>query len=240
MIRRLICVTAVVAGLAAVPAPTEALPLAGTFSLSGAGADVRVGPNFIDWGLTGNVFGTPLGDIQFDSATGDFAGIALTLGQLEDLNSASHPVGPNFVEDNFLRVLAQPGWNFQLNHIFPGAGTAAGCNNVAGSVCTPFPTSPFTITNTTSSSSSVAMTLNGTLINAAGGVSNWTGTFTTQFTTLSSAGILSLLASQGYVQSAHSAEFSATVTPVPEPALLSLMTLGPAALLVLRRRRTKK
>jgi hypothetical protein len=219
------------------PAPAHAAPITGSFSLSGLGADVRVGTTFIDWGLTGNIFGTPLGDIQFDSGNGSFAGIVLTAGQLEDLSSASHPVGTNFVEDNFLRMSARPTWNFQLNYITPGAGSAAGCTSNPGDVCTPFANSPFTITNTTSSSSIVGLNMRGIVFDPQGPPSMWTGTFTTQFTNLSAAGILSLLSTQGYVQSAQSAEFSASVQPVPEPGLLPLLMMGPAALVYFRRRR---
>lgn len=218
------------------PASARAVPLMGQFSIAGL-ADVRVGPDYIDWGQLGNIFGPANGDILFTGGNGDFMGIGGTQGTIEDLDSTNNPVGVPFVDDNFLTAATQPSWNFSLRYIFPGSGTAAGCTNVAGDVCTPFG-SPFTITNLNGGGASVALRLSGVVSDGSGDpASNFTGAFTTQFTTLTAADLLAQIASLGYVQSSHSANFDVNVTAVPEPATLALLGGGLSAFAFLRRRR---
>jgi hypothetical protein len=196
-----------------VTATANAAPLKGTFSIVGLDP-VVVTPTTIEWGL---VFFNPIG-------TGDFTVLNSTQGELKDLDATQHPVGANFTLDYFLTAFAQPGWNFQLNYISPGAGTAAGCTNDPGDVCTPFPDSPFTITNNATGGSAVELNVAGTLFNNANESSAFKGLFTTQFVTLTAAELLAILAAQGQVVSSHSASF--IVTAVPEPVTLALFGVG--------------
>src|SRR5688572_13344774 len=81
----------------------EAALLNGTFTIGGL-EDVRVDATTIDWGQINDVFGTPIGDIQFVTGTGDFdvRFDGNVPGTIKDLNLAVQPVGSSFTLDNFL------------------------------------------------------------------------------------------------------------------------------------------
>jgi hypothetical protein len=236
---------AVVASLTLfLPAVAGAVPLTGTFSISGL-ADVRVGPNFIDWGqVVAPTFGlgTP-GDILFTSGTGSFSGLALTQGKIKDLTAPPDNAGVPISEANFLTSNAQPTWDFTLTFIALGTGTAAGCGNVPGAVCTPFAGSPFTITNDAQGGAGVQFSVRGTVDNGLGEVSDWVGTFTTQFPDMTSGEILAQIQQFGFVQNSHSAGFTVSFTPppptIPEPATMLLLGTGLLSTGFLKRRNRK-
>ena len=223
------CVFAVSAGGA------SAAPLAGKFNFAGS-APVRVGPDYIDWGESGPIFGTPTGDIVFTYGEGSFSGLTLTAGTLLDLTNPPALVGVPINIPNFLTAAVQPTWDFTLTYIAPGEGTNAGCLDGDPSTnCTPTG-SPFTIVDV-GSNALVSLVMSGTVTDLVGPVSQWEGIYSTQFTGESAASILAELGRLGFVESSYSAEVVADTTAVPEP--LSGLLLGSGLLLasmVLRRR----
>jgi hypothetical protein len=211
--------------------------LSGGFTFAGLG-DVRVGPDYIDWGESGNVFGPTDGDIFFLGGTGDFSTLAVTEGTIKDLDAATEPAGTPISVASFFTAAAEPTWVFTLTFIPLGAGSFAGCTSTPGDVCT-FPGSPFTITNLSSSESAVALTLRGTVSDGSGDPPS---SFTAQLTTqknMSAAQILAALSVPGgFVQSSFSGEVQ--VAAIPEPAQASLIGLALIAVGMIRYRFVKR
>jgi hypothetical protein len=231
--------TALASVVLLVPSLAHAAPLSGIFTFSGDAANVRVHPGFIDWARTGNVFGFGVdGDIKFDSGTGDFAPLTGTLGRIEDLDAITDPVGVPFSEANFIKMAFNPAWDFTLEFINPGVGTVLGCSAVPGAVCTPFPTSPFTIVNDFAGGSFVGFSVRGIVDNGLGELSLFTGAFTTTFDDKNALELITeIFGAPGFVETAYAARFTAEVTPIPEPATLLLFGTGLAGLARLGRRR---
>jgi hypothetical protein len=209
--------------------------------MSGLG-DVRVGVtgggvNFIDFSQVGNVFGPTNGDVLFVSGSGDFTTLATTTGTIRDLDSTIAPVNMAFSLSNFITSTARPELEFTLTFLPLGAGTAAGCNNVAGSVCTP-PGSPFTITNLSNTESTVSLTMRGTVSDGSGDPPSF---FQAQFSTnldLTSLEALQQIAANGFVQSSHAANW--TIIPIPEPGLAPVAVAILGGLFWMRRRSSSK
>jgi hypothetical protein len=129
-------------------------------------------------------------------------------------------------------------YEFTLTFINSGSGTAAGCTNTAGDVCTP-PGSPFTITNLAGGGSLIGFSVMGTIYDGIGPVTMFTGRWSTQ-SPLTAAQLLAAIALNGFVAFSNSGNFEANIIPIPEPATLLLFGTGATALAVARRRKQKK
>lgn len=223
--------------------------------------DVRIGDSWIDFGpFVGSyancdpgpnpgacaIDGTTSGSVLFTSGLGSFSTIGGTFGTIADLEDDFAPVGSTFSLSSFLTMAAQPTYQFTLTFIPVGSGTAAGCTNNVGDVCTP-PGSPFTLTNVDSDMDgvtdrvSVGFSVDGTIFDGIGPITMFTGTFTTQFLGFTALSLLNAVSTLGFVQNSNSSTFTAQIIPgIPEPATLVLFGTGAAVLAVRRRRQNRK
>lgn len=192
--------------------------------------------------------GTGVGTFGVDPFTqsGSFTTVAGTAGTIKDLNLAVQPVGVPFTLTDWMVFAANPNITFTLQLIPAGVFTSAGCSGpaMAGQNCTPVVPggSPFNLTNTSATSSVVSFKTDGTVTNrATSEVSNFDGTFSTQFTNQNLQQLLATVGGGGSVQATYSANFILTsgTTGVPEPATITLSIAGVIFILAgtLRKRR---
>ncbi|HTP87462.1 MAG TPA: hypothetical protein VMH81_27795 [Bryobacteraceae bacterium] len=213
----------------------QAAPLLGTFNIAGT---ITVTTSAITWMSNDPPFMLDKATIG-PGPTGSFAGLGGTVATIDNLNSATEPVGTPFAATPFLSFDAAPALGLlDINFIFAGIYSTAQCTAApaVGQTCTPNPpitpvTSPFNFVNNPG-----IMGPQATATFAFGGISadgqsQWSANFTSQFG-VPFQSVLAMLASTGSVSNTYSA--TVTVTPVPEPEIWSLFIVGAALVLVSR------
>lgn len=164
------------------------------------------------------------------SGSGSFASVVPNTGTIKDLDSTIQPVGVPLSLANFVILTGLPNMQLTLTFIQPGVFSSAQCGDLpaAGQTCTPVVPggSPFNLLNGTATSSTASF---GVLVQAldtnTGEVTTGTGTFTTPFSVPFQT-ILSTLSNNGVVaDNPYSATFTLD-TIVPEPATMTMGTLG--------------
>ena len=229
-----------IVALALSPSISIASPITGSFDLSNT-PGVTVGLLFTNFlcqtGLTATC-PAPANYGNFsESGTGSFAGLGS--GYIHDVSQATTPAGGGFTLPNFIVFPSAPNIALDLNMIFLGVDSPAGClasPPAPGQTCTPQnaafvsaadPTglSPLNLQNLNGGGSSASFSVAGITRNVTTGeTSNFNGLFTAQFTVPYQTLLATVLAG-GTITNTYSATFSVTAAPVPEPGSM-LMVLG--------------
>jgi len=233
-IRRLMLSACLLSGMTAVN--LSATPISGMFSIDG---NITVTATTITWANTNSPFTPDQANIGFNG-TGSFAALDGTLVTIEDLNSATEPVGSTFGPDEFISFNSAPSMaTLEIDYIYPGVFTSAACTATpaVGQTCTPAGPgggpSPFSFTNeqgnqgTPPIESDATFTFGG--VTTDGGV--WEGQFSADFNVPYQT-VLATLASSGAVTDTYSSSLTVIVgSATPEPG--SGIMLGSGLALVL-------
>lgn len=211
--------------LAAMTLPMIGAPITGTLNIIG---DVEVsapgGVGFIDFlPPVGGGFGEFLVSTGL-SQTGDFDALALTAGEIKDLDQGEAPLDTDFLLPNFLAFDADGDIVFDLMRISSGSFSPAACLAPAagGQTCTP-PNSPFNLANQTATTSTASFEVFGNMRRVSTGeLTPYKMIFSTQFADQSYQSLLTTIGGGGAVR----ASFSAEAIPIPEPGTMSLLAAG--------------
>lgn len=230
-----------IAVLALSPTLVIASPITGSFDISNS-TGVQVGLLFNNFlcqtGITNAPCPAPPNYGNFsETGIANFAG--LQGGYIHSLSEATTPAGGGFLLPNFIIFPSAPNIALDLNNIFLGVDSPAGCAAspaAPGQMCTPQsaafvtpqdPTglSPLNLQNLNGGGSSASFSVAGITRNVATGeTSPFNGLFTAQFTVPYQT-LLATVLSGGTITNSYSATFTVTAG-VPEPGSIFMMLGG--------------
>lgn len=177
--------------------------------------------------------------------TGIYSGLGGTTATIQNLNSATEPVGSLFAAQPFISLNGNPGLSpLLINFIFAGIYSSAQCGvspAVVGQTCTPSQPgspSPFNFVNNPPPAPAGPQATMTWAAQGVTGLDTWGGIFTSQFTTPFQT-ILTTLAANGSVTTSYSATITVqTASPsVPEPSTVALIAFALMSMLFFLRRR---
>lgn len=231
IVRKLPLCVCLLAGLTALN--LSASPITGMFSIDG---NITVSSALITWANTNAPF-TPNQANVGENGTGSFAALDGTIVTIQDLTSATEPVGSTFGPDPFISFNADPTMpSLLINYIYAGIFSGAECTAApaVGQTCSPTGpsggASPFNFTNVQGNQgvppieSTAGFTFGG--VTSAGGI--WEGQFSADFDVPYQT-VLSNLATSGSVTDTYSSVLTVTVssaTPEPGPGTMLGSGLG--------------
>ena len=207
-------------------APMQATPV-GTLSLANcSGGGVIVTATTIDWTLpvgggNGCIQTGVLTNVSYGSGSNLGAGVQ---GTIIDLTGGL-PVA------NFLTFAGAPGLHFDLLQLGPSVSNTNCAALTLGQSCSAVVGSPFLLTLSSLTSSTVSLQAAGTAGDSVSSSSIWSGGFTTQIANMTPAQIQAAISTPGgSVASTYSGDFRVTivggVSTVPEPGTAMLFGTG--------------